>query len=94
MKKPTPLPDLDLLALSFEYDPVTGVLSNRRTGSPLGTNDRSTEQMKVRIGRKTTQVQRVAWALFYREDPVDKRIIHINGDPRDNRIENLRAVKL
>ena len=94
MHKPTPLPDLDLLEACFSYDPITGVLTNRQTGNAIGANDRSTEQIKVRVGRKTTQLQRVAWALYYREDPINKRITHIDGNPRNNCIANLQAKKL
>ena len=44
--------------------------------------------------RQDNTAARVCWALYYKEDPVGKRIVHINGDNRDNRIKNLRAVRL
>ena len=93
MKKPTKLPDLSLIEANFTYDPTTGLLY-RKSGIPVNANDRSTGQMKVRVGRKTVSVQRVCWYLYYRKDPLHYQITHINGNPRDNRIENLRAVKM
>ncbi|SLN74675.1 AP2 domain protein [Roseivivax jejudonensis] len=38
----------------------------------------------------TVEAQRVAWAIYYGEWPSDRHIDHINGDPTDNRICNLR----
>ena len=93
MKKPVPLPDISLVESAFTYDPDTGVLYTKH-GNPIGSNDRSTGAMKVRVGRVTTQVARVAWLLFYREDPIGKKIVHLNGDQRDNRIENLQAKRV
>ena len=92
MPTPTPLPDISLVEAKFEYDPVEGVLYYKQTGTPCSNNDRS-GQMKVRCGRKTTTVQRICWFLFYREDPGTKQILHIDDNPRNNRIENLRACK-
>ena len=92
MKPPTPLPPIDLLELNFSYDPVEGVLYNKN-GKAINSNDR-TGCGKIKVGRKTTTVARVCWSLFHRKDPGKKIIRHINGDPWDNRIENLRAVKL
>lgn len=40
---------------------------------------------------KRYKAHRVAWALYYGKWP-DSEIDHINGDPADNRIENLRCV--
>ena len=37
------------------------------------------------------RAHRVAWAIHYGEWPKDQ-IDHINGDPKDNRINNLRCV--
>lgn len=92
MKKPTKLLPIEILEDVFSYDPVTGVLY-RSTGSPVNVNDRTTKCLKIKVGRKTITVARLCWALFYRKDPGNKIIKHINGDPYDNRIENLRAVK-
>ena len=93
MPKPTPLPPIELLELNFDYDPVTGNLFTK-LGAVCSNNDRSTGQMKVKVGRKSTSVQRVCWALYYRKDPINMHITHLNGNPRDNRIENLVAKKI
>ena len=92
MPAPTSLPSIELLELNFSYDPVNGVLYTKH-GNPVNENNRAGCR-KVKVGRKTTTVARVCWSLFHRKDPGKKIIRHINGDPWDNRIENLRAVKL
>ena len=94
MKRPSKLPPIELVEAEYSYDPETGFLIRNKTGTPIGTNDRSTGYIKARVGRLSTQVARIAWLLFYREDPVNYRIEHINGCKQDNRIENLRKVKL
>ena len=90
---PSRLPPLELIEANFTYDPVTGLLFGK-SGKPVGSNDRSTGRMKVRVGRITTQVARIAWYLYYREDPGQYHVVHINGDVRDNRIENLQRKKV
>ena len=94
MKKPTPLPDLLLVEAVYKYDPITGNIYRTKTGTPVLNNDRTAKCRKVRVGRVTTQAARLAWYLFYREDPVNYRIEHIDKNPFNNRIENLRKVKL
>ena len=93
-KKPRKLPPLELVQANFDYDPVTGELIRKKTGTPVRCNDRSTGQMKVRCGSAVVSVQRICWFLFYREDPVNKQIRHIDGNPFNNAIDNLTAVKL
>lgn len=44
-----------------------------------------------KIFAKSYQAHRVAWAVYYGEWP-DGQIDHINHDPTDNRLENLRVV--
>ena len=94
MKLPKPLPAIELVEALFTYDPITGDLLRKKTGTPVRNNDRTSGQRKVRVGKLTTQVQRVAWLLFYREDPVNYRICHIDGNPFNNKIENLRKVRI
>ena len=43
------------------------------------------------IFNKSVHAHRVIWAILYGEWPVGD-IDHINGDPRDNRVDNLRSV--
>ena len=93
MIKPTRLPPVELIEHSFSYDPITGELS-RNSGKKVKVWNRTSNCSKVRVGQKTTNAARVCWLLYYRIDPINKIIQHINRDPFDNRIENLRAVKL
>lgn len=93
MKQPSRLPDLELVELMFEYDPITGNLIRKQTGTVVGNKDRTSGYCKVRIGRLTTQVSRIAWLLFYREDPYGYVIEHIDGCKGNNRIQNLRKVR-
>ncbi len=93
MKPPSKLPPLELIEASFNYDPITGTLSKKPSGRVIASNDRTTGYHKVRVGRISTQASRIAWYLFYREDPVGYVIEHKDGCKRNNRIENLRKVK-
>ena len=91
--KASPLPPIELVEVLFSYDPISGNLTNLKSGTIVRNNDRTTGYMKVRCGRTTTQAARIAWLLYYREDPIGYRIHHINGDKQDNRICNLRKVR-
>ena len=93
MKRPSKLPPLELVELIFDYDPISGNLIRKKTGKVVTNNDRTSGYSKVRIGRLTTQASRIAWYLFYREDPVGFVIEHKDGCKRNNKISNLRKVK-
>ena len=93
MKPPSKLPHLELVEFLFSYNPVTGILTRNKTGSKVGNNDRTTGYHKIRVGKITTQVSRIAWLLFYREDPIGYVIEHIDGNKRNNAIQNLRKVR-
>jgi hypothetical protein len=81
----------DLLHELFVYD--NGVLRNKisrgkaRAGNPVGCPD-SYGYLVAGVGSKVYKVHRLIYAMF--NDVVPAVIDHINGDPADNRIENLR----
>jgi len=60
-------------------------------GKEAFTSKKSGGHLHGAIHGKSYMAHRVAWAIFYQEEP-PQYIDHINGDPSDNRIENLRAV--
>lgn len=62
----------------------------RNIGRPAGHTDR-TGYTRIMIAGKMYLAHRIVWLIHYKAWP-EKTLDHINGDPRDNRIENLRDI--
>ena len=76
----------------YTYDAATGEIRNRKGQVVKGSDRGGYRRMSFRIGkhRHAIDLHCMAWALVYGRFP--KQIDHINGDPKDNRLENLREV--
>lgn len=79
----------------FSYNPNTGVLTwkistskKRLAGTTAGVT-RQDGYKRVGINKKDYYVHRIAWAITYGKWPT-RGVDHINGEPSDNRIVNLR----
>lgn len=85
--------DYELATSKFEYNPETGAFTHKTgplTGNKAGWVDRGGY---VRLWFKNRQIgaHRIAWLLTYGEYAKND-IDHIDGDPSNNRISNLRDV--
>lgn len=86
-----------LIKDSFNYDPLTSELTwkiNKGYNAKRGKNADSLGRKgykQVTIGKYVSLVHRVVWFIHYGKWP-EYLLDHINGDRRDNRIENLREV--
>lgn len=83
----------DLYTRSFEdllYDGDTGEFRWGPSGEPAG-NESKAGYISISINGKKYPAHRLAWYITYGYFP-ENEIDHINRDPSDNRIANLREV--
>jgi len=67
-----------------------GVWNSKHAGNRAGSPNMK-RRWSTKINAALYQNHRIAWALYYGCWP-DDQIDHINGNPEDNRIVNLRVV--
>lgn len=88
-----------LLHELFDYDGLTGEWTNKtnrnsraRKGQPTGYLDKITGYVRIKINGYGYRAHRLAWTYIYGDYPKGEQLLidHINGNPSDNRIENLR----
>ena len=80
----------------IEYDPMTGLIKwkdnrKKKFNCWFAGYNKANGYQEIYIKNTKILVHRLAWAFVYGEHP--KGLIdHINGNPSDNRISNLRCV--
>ena len=77
---------------TFEYH-FAGVLTwkKRKRGTIAGTCDPD-GYVRVRVGQKSHALHRLIWIYHHGPIPHGHVVDHIDGDPKNNTIANLRAV--
>ena len=90
MRNPRKLPDLSLIENRFQYNPETGQVF--KDGQLCNAWNRSGYNV-IRLGQ-TLQITagRLGWYLYYRQDPGNRLVVHIDGCKSNNSINNLRLV--
>jgi hypothetical protein len=91
------LPNVGHLKSILDYCPETGVFirlksvsSTAQKGARAGSV-KTNGRVSIKVDSVPYEAHRLAWAMFYGEEP-DGEIDHINRNPADNRICNLRCV--
>ena len=106
MKKKFPkkhLPPIEILLERLDYDPIKGefywkidIPNNRIKKGDLvkGSRKKSHSNIYIYIGINGNQyaAQRLAWYIYYKEDPYPLDVDHINNNTLDNSIKNLQLL--
>jgi len=86
------LPPLEILTRLLSYDPATGFFINLKSGRIVGKGLKG-RYTRIYFRGREYQANRLGWYLYYGRPPTEGYIIdHLNGEPSDNRIENLREL--
>jgi hypothetical protein len=78
---------IEYLRRAFEYRPDTGLLIDRQSGRAVGRRNWR-GYVLVPLDGTSYLAHRIAWAVHHGCWP--QEIDHKNGNPSDNRLENLR----
>ena len=89
------MPPLEEVRKYLDYAPATGCFTTavtsgpRRLGDKCGYFDKD-GYLVLTINYSKFFAHRIAWLLVHKVDPGDLGIDHKDGDPANNRIDNLR----
>jgi len=96
MKTIKPLPPIEELREFLHYEHDTGLLRWKvNVGKKIKANSvagslRSQGYIDVKINHEIFKAHRLAWALYYNQDPGGMQIDHIDQNKSNNKIVNLR----
>lgn len=101
MTKAIQLPSLEIVESYIDYNPETGIGvwkrkrigrgARIRVGLPAGTVNNQ-GYIYIRLFGQRYAAHRLFWLLYYKKDPGNKFIDHIDRNKLNNKIANLRLV--
>ena len=89
------LPPVETLRERFTYNPETGEIVYRESRGCKKAGEGAgyivpRGYLYIKIDGKSYKLHRIAWLMFYGEDPKEWEIDHIDRDKANNKISNLR----
>jgi hypothetical protein len=99
-----PLPPQDRLRELFNYDPATGLFTYKvkpnfrfkenAVAGTVKTGGRNMGRRYIKIDGQIYSASRLAWMYYHGKDPGNLTVDHIDRNPGNDAIENLRLATL